>query len=192
LARAKSLIEPLVFGKWPNNRFLGSLTLPENESETSVRWSTSEKLAVQTRRDVKQTSALCHESVRVIVQPTRRRWGSRDAWVRAQDSWLARANDSYITACSALPEKIVHSPLRKRTALADRSQCSEGLEGLHCCERTVHGSRQLNCRLQKRTCWLLTLWIDGRISKRAFPQKSASTPYRSFELFGRQQHATPN
>jgi hypothetical protein len=62
-----------------------------------------------------------------------------------------------------------------------RPRCSERAEELHCCDRTALGEKTEKCRLQKRTCWLPRLSIDGRISGRAFPQKSASTPFSSFE-----------
>jgi hypothetical protein len=45
------------------------------------------------------------------------------------------------------------------------------------------GERQRKCRIQKRIGWLLTLWIAGRISRRAFPQKRGNTRSSSFRAF---------
>jgi hypothetical protein len=104
-------------------------------------------------------------------------------------------NDSSTAAdvrCSAPPEKSFRSPCRECAAPASQPKCSEQAEELNCCDRTALGRKKEKCQLQKRTCWLLRLWVDGRISRRALPQKSAGTPSNSFEPFGRQQHGTPN
>ena len=101
-------------------------------------------------------------------------------------------NDSSTAADLRRFQNSFRSPCRECTPPASQPRCFEQAEELNCCDRTAIGRKTAKCRLQKRTGWLLTLWIDGRISRRAFPQKSAGTLSSSFEPFGWQPHVTPN